>query len=108
MAEHIFTDENFEQEVLQSNVPVLIDFWAPWCGPCRMQGPIVEELARDYAAKPVKIGKLNVDEAPQTAMRYRVMSIPTIAIFKAGQIAASYIGVQDKETLSAALDKLLA
>ena len=108
MADNIFTDENFDADVLQSGVPTLVDFWAPWCGPCRFHGPIVEELARDYAAKPVKIGKLNVDEAPKTAMRFGIMGIPTSVIFKNGQIAATFVGVQDKATLAKKLDELMA
>ena len=107
MAEQIFTDENFSDEVLNSKVPVMVDFWAPWCGPCRMQGPIVEELAREYEGKEIKIGKLNVDEAPDSARRFHVMSIPTLIIFKNGQPVDQMIGVQDKTTLHHKLASLV-
>lgn len=93
----IFTDQNFEKEVLKSSTPVLVDFWAPWCGPCQMVGPIVEELAKEYEGK-VKIGKLNVDENPQVAVKYSVMSIPTVIFFKEGQEVARQIGLESKET----------
>ncbi|PIR92554.1 thioredoxin [Candidatus Falkowbacteria bacterium CG10_big_fil_rev_8_21_14_0_10_44_15] len=102
MSEIILTDASFEQEVLQAKEPVLVDFWAPWCGPCRIQGPIVEELARELSGK-AKVAKLNVDENQGTAEKYGVMSIPTIIIFKNGQIVEQLIGVQNKETLA---DKL--
>ena len=97
MAEVKITDDNFETEVLKSNQPVLVDFWAPWCGPCRVQGPIVEELAKELTA--AKVGKLNVDENPKTAEKYGVMSIPTLIVFKAGQVATQMVGVQTKEAL---------
>lgn len=96
-----FTDANFETEVLQSETPVLVDFWAPWCGPCQILGPVVEELATEM--KGVKIGKLNVDENPNTASKYSVMSIPSLKIFKGGQIVKEMVGVQSKETLEAEL-----
>ncbi len=92
-----FTDQNFEKEVLKSETPVLADFWAPWCGPCQMVGPIVEELAKEYEGK-VKIGKLNVDENPQVAVKYNVMSIPTVIFFKEGKEVARQIGLESKET----------
>ena len=93
----IFTDQNFEKEVLKSGTPVLVDFWAPWCGPCQMVGPIIEELAKEHEGK-VKIGKLNVDENPQVATKYNVMSIPTVILFKEGQEVARQIGLESKET----------
>ncbi len=93
-----FTDQNFEQEVLQSDKPVLVDFWAPWCGPCQMMGPIIEDLAKDVEGK-AKIGKLNVDDNPQIASKYGIMSIPTIKIFKGGQIVKDFVGVQQKDKL---------
>ena len=103
MAETTFTDENFDSEVIKSSIPVLVDFWAPWCGPCRIQGPIIEAFAREQEGKPVKIGKLNVDENPQTAQSYNVMSIPTIIVFKDGQVAQQMVGVQQKDALKKAL-----
>lgn len=91
------TDTNFEAEVLNSDLPVLVDFWAPWCGPCRMVGPSVEALAGEWAGK-VKVGKLNVDESGLTAGKYGVRSIPTLMVFKAGEVAATVVGAlpQDK------------
>ena len=93
------TDANFDQEVLQSDLPVLVDFWAPWCGPCKLMGPIIEELAKEFEGK-VKVVKLNVDENPQTAQKYGIMSIPTLIIFKNGQIAEQLIGLRPKEEIS--------
>ena len=90
-------DSNFEQEVLQSEVPVVVDFWAPWCGPCKMLGPIIDELAE--SVDNVKICKLNTDEADQIAIRYRVMSIPTLILFKNGQLEATMIGLKSKSEI---------
>ncbi|MDO8451786.1 MAG: thioredoxin [bacterium] len=104
MADIIITDQNFDQEVLKSDRPVLVDFWAVWCGPCQMQGPIVEEVAAALAGK-AKVGKLNVDENPGTAQKYSIMSIPTLLIFKGGQVVKQFIGVQSKETLLTELNK---
>ncbi len=93
------TDANFKEEVLdEKDKPVIVDFWAPWCGPCQMMGPILEEVAKD-AADFAKVGKLNVDENPATAGQYGVMSIPTLIIFKNGQPAKQLVGVQSKEAL---------
>jgi thioredoxin 1 len=108
MAEIIITEQNFENEVLKSPVPVLIDFWAPWCGPCRIQGPIVEQLAESTEPTKAKIGKLNVDENSELASRYGILSIPTLAIFKNGEVAEQFIGVQAEETLKTALAKHMA
>jgi len=97
------TEDNFDQEVLQSSLPVLVDLWAPWCGPCLMIAPVVEELAGEVAGK-AKVGKLNVDEAPGIAARYNVRAIPNILIFKDGEVSAQQIGVTDKATLLQKLD----
>lgn len=94
----VFTDQNFEAEVIKSEKPVLVDFWAPWCGPCQVMGPIVEELATEMGNK-TKVGKLNVDENPVTAQNFSVMSIPTIIIFKEGKKVKQLVGVQSKESL---------
>lgn len=104
MAQQI-TDANFEQEVLKSDVPVLVDFWAPWCGPCQQLGPIVEELATDNEGKPVKVVKMNIDENSGTPSQFGVMSIPTIIVFKGGAPVEQMVGVQDKATLQAKLDE---
>lgn len=100
-----FTDQNFDQEVLKSDKPTLVDFWAPWCGPCQVMGPIVDELAKEIGDK-AKVGKLNVDENPETSSKYGVMSIPTLKIFKGGQIVKEFVGVQNKDTLKDALSNI--
>jgi len=99
-----FTDENFEAEALQSDTPVLVDFWAAWCGPCRMIAPIVEELAEEYEGK-IKIGKLDVDANQQTAIKYGVRSIPTVLVLKGGEVADTIIGAVPKQAF---VDKLEA
>ena len=98
MAVTEITKENFKSFVLASNKPVLIDFWAPWCGPCRMVSPIVDELAEDLDGK-ANIGKINVDEQPDLAAQYGIMSIPTLLVFKGGELAGKKIGVQTKQAL---------
>ena len=103
--EIVFTDQNFEGEVLKSDKPTLVDFWAPWCGPCQMMGPIIEELAKEMGDK-AKIGKLNVDENPGVAQNFSVMSIPTIMIFKGGKMVKQLVGVQSKEALKEELEKV--
>jgi thioredoxin 1 len=93
-----FTDANFATEVLKSDKPVLVDFWAPWCGPCKMIGPIVEKLAGDMASV-CKVGKLNVDDNPATAQEYGVMSIPTLLVFKGGKVVGKTMGFQPEPKL---------
>ncbi|MFA7209772.1 MAG: thioredoxin [Parcubacteria group bacterium] len=100
-----FTDQNFEQEVLKSDKPVLVDFWAPWCGPCQMMGPIISDLATEMGDK-AKIGKLNVDENPDIAAKFGIMSIPSIKIFKGGKVAKEFVGVQNKDSLKSELENL--
>lgn len=106
MSEVILNDANFEAEVLKCDSPVMVDFWATWCGPCRMLAPVVEELAGEYAGK-VKVCKLNVDEAPDTSSKYRITSIPTIIFFKSGQVAGQTVGLQSKSALQEKLNALL-
>lgn len=106
MAEITLTDKNFDDEVVKSTIPVLVDFWAVWCGPCQMQNPILEEVAKEYEGK-VKIGKLNVDENPATSGKYGIMSIPTLMLVNGGKIIKQMIGVQSKETLVDEFKKLI-
>lgn len=101
-----FTDQNFDQEVLRSDVPVLVDFWAPWCGPCQMMGPIIEELAKVFEGK-AKVGKLNVDECGETSSKFGIMSIPALKIFKGGEVVKEFVGVQNAELLKKELEELL-
>jgi thioredoxin 1 len=100
------TDASFKQEVLESDVPVLVDFWAPWCGPCRMVAPVVDEIAEQYKDK-VKVVKLNTDENPNVASQYGIRSIPTLMIFKGGQRVDMVVGAVPKTTLSTTLEKYL-
>lgn len=101
-----FTDANFEQEVKQSDKLTFVDFWAPWCGPCQMTGPFVEELANEMGDK-VKIGKVNVDENPNVAGEYNVMSIPTFLLFKNGEVVDQIVGGVQKEKLAEVINKNL-
>jgi thioredoxin 1 len=101
-----FTDGNFEAEVLQSDQPVLVDFWAEWCGPCRMIGPVVEEMAGEYEGK-AKIGKVNVDLNPEVSVKYGIRSIPALLIFKDGQVVDQIVGAVPKTHLSKQLDAQL-
>jgi len=98
-----FTDANFEQEVLKSDKPVLIDFWAVWCGPCKMIAPFVKEIANEYEGK-VKVGKVDVDNNPQISVTYGIRSIPTLLIFKGGKVVDQIIGAVPKNTITAKLD----
>ena len=101
-----FTEANFDEEVMKSDVPVLVDFYADWCGPCQMMGPVVEQLSIDYAAK-VKVGKVNVDEAPNLASRFNVRSIPSFIFFKEGDVVDRVVGGVPIHELSDRLDNLL-
>ena len=100
------SDQDFEAEVLQATGPVLVDFWAPWCGPCRMIAPIVEELAKENGA--LKVTKINIDDSPQIAANYGVSSIPTLMIFKNGEVADRFVGVQPKKRLQEAIEQASA
>ena len=107
MADVVFTDQSFQQEVLESKIPVIVDFWAPWCGPCRIVDPIIEDLAKELIGK-VKVGKLNVDENTQTAGQYSVMSIPSVLFFKSGQPVKTMIGAQSKENFKKGIEEVLS
>ncbi|MBI5556704.1 MAG: thioredoxin [Deltaproteobacteria bacterium] len=98
------TDKNFEEEILKSAIPALVDFWAPWCGPCKAIGPMINELAGEYAGK-VKVAKMNVDENPETPGKYGIRAIPTLIFFKGGKVADQITGAVGKTQLAAMLDK---
>jgi|SRR6185369_9079972 len=107
MSDVTFTDADFKAKVLESKLPVIVDFWAPWCGPCRMVSPTIDELAKDYEGKLV-VGKMNVDENQVPAAQFNVMSIPTVMIFKNGQPVKSIVGAQGKESYKKAIEEALA
>ena len=102
-----FSDETFSSEVLEASEPVLVDFWAPWCGPCKMLAPTIDELADDYAGK-VRVGKLNTDESRDVAIKHQISAIPTVMIFKGGEAVERISGLQPKEQLASLLDKHLS
>ena len=101
-----FTEANFSAQVLESSQPVLVDFWAPWCGPCKMLGPTIEEISNDYAGK-VRVGKLNTDEAGSIASQYGIQGIPTVILFKGGQPVDRLVGLVKKDKLAGMIDKTL-
>ena len=100
MAEIVLTEKNFEEEVLNSDKPVLVDFWATWCGPCRMLAPTIAKIAEEQEGK-IKVGKIDVDEEPELAAKYGIASIPTLMVFKGGQVVRSSVGVQSKPMIEA-------
>ncbi len=106
-SEHVvdLTDDNFEAEVTNSDVPVLVDFWAEWCMPCKMLTPAIEELAEEFAGK-VKVAKLDTDEARETAMKFNISAIPTLILFKGGEVAKKFVGLQQKAELKTALEEV--
>jgi thioredoxin 1 len=104
--EIILTEDNFDEEVLNSDTPVLVDFWAEWCGPCKMVGPTIEELAKEYKGR-AKVGKVNVDQNPGIAEKYGIRGIPTLILFSKGEVAEQLVGVQSKEKMVEIIDKNL-
>jgi thioredoxin 1 len=107
MSEIELKDKNFDEEVIKSKLPVLVDFWAPWCGPCQSMLPVVKDIAQEYAQK-FKVGKLNIDENKSISQRYNIMSVPTFMIFRGGQILEQFVGMQSKDSLKEHLDQILA
>ena len=101
-----FNDDNFEDEVMNSDLPVLVDFWAEWCGPCQMLGPVIDELAKEYAGK-VKVGKVDVDQARETATKFGIQNIPTVVIMNGGEPVQNFVGVRKKGDYKAALNAVL-
>lgn len=106
MSEIQLTDETFDKDVVQAGEPVLVDFWAPWCGPCRMLAPVIEELAKEYTGK-VKVAKINTDEHPNAASRYKISAIPTLLFFKGGKVVEQLVGVHSKAEIKKTLDNLV-
>jgi thioredoxin 1 len=103
----VITEANFQEQVLNSPVPVLVDFWAQWCGPCRMLGPLVDELADEYHGK-AKVGKVDIDASQQLAMEYKITAVPTLLVFKGGQVHDVLVGLKSKRDLKSSLDKAIA
>ncbi|MBE6623972.1 MAG: thioredoxin [Ruminococcaceae bacterium] len=103
MAETVITKENFENEVLKSDIPVLVDFWASWCGPCKMIAPIIEEIAKEYAGT-VKVGKINVDDQQELAIKFGIASIPTLLVFRGGEVTDKLVGYRPKEDIEALIN----
>ncbi len=104
---HHVNDSNFQAEVLESNTPTLVDFWAPWCAPCHIIGPVIEELAEEYKGK-LKVAKMNVDESPATPGQYGIRGIPTVILFKDGKVADQVVGVVPKNHLKSMIDKVIS
>jgi thioredoxin 1 len=107
MSELQLTDAGFEKDVVQSAEPVLVDFWAPWCGPCRMLAPVIEELAKEYEGK-IKVGKMNTDEQQNTAGRYQISAIPTLLFFKGGKVVEQLVGMHSKAEIKKTLENLIS
>ena len=107
MSEIQLTDDSFDAEVVQSASPVLVDFWAPWCGPCRMLSPVIEELSKEYTGK-VKVAKINTDDHPNAASRFKISAIPTLLFFKGGKVVEQLVGVHSKAEIKKTLDSLVA
>ncbi len=107
MLEVTLTDQNFKTEVLDSKLPVLVDFWAEWCGPCRMVAPVVEKIAKEYAGK-LKVGKVNVDDNSETPQKYGIQGIPTLILFKNGQVANQMVGFQSEDKLKSTINSVLS
>lgn len=105
---HVVTNETFAAEVLQSSTPVLVDFWAEWCGPCRVMAPVIDELSHEVDESKLKFAKLNVDEAPELSEKYRIMSIPTFLVFKNGEVVETIVGGMSKDQFKAKLTSYLA
>ena len=106
MADVVFTDQNFAQDVEKATMPVLVDFWAPWCGPCKIISPLIEELSKSYEGK-MKVGKMNVDENPTVPGKFSIMGIPTVMIFKGGKPVKTLVGAQNRETYKAAIEEAI-
>ncbi|HWB53429.1 MAG TPA: thioredoxin [Tepidisphaeraceae bacterium] len=104
---HEFTDQNFQTEVLQSGEPVLVDFWAEWCMPCRMLAPTIEKLAKDYVGK-LKVGKVDTDANRDTAIKYQISAIPTVILFQNGKVAQQFVGMRNERDFKAAIDAVVA